>query len=362
MPGIKGTRLVQRNGVFYILETGDRRGVSTRTRDRTAAEACLAAFIQERARAEPDGELTVRSAIADYLEQHVRQRAAAPERQEMIGAHLVAFFEGRQVSQIEPADVAAYRDWRRAGGGGTSSPRAAKDASIRRELGMLTAAINHAVKKTRRLRRDQAPYIDLPPASVPKDHWLTETECEILLREARGPAEREPRIYFFVAIALETGARRASIVKLTRHQVDLKRGLIDFNPPGARQTKKRRPVVPISRRLRPIIERALSSHDALHVIGSDGDIKRAFRTAVRRSSRILRTLGHHERAEAMLLTTPHTLRHTWATLAAQHGVSLWDIAGVLGDTVQTVTKNYAHHAPDYLRSAVDFRRNATSGV
>ena len=54
--------------------------------------------------------------------------------------------------------------------------------------------------------------------------------------------------------------------------------------------------------------------------------------------------------------TRHTLRHTWATWAAQHRVSMWDIAGVLGDTVETVTRNYAHHSPDDLRAAVNFRK------
>jgi integrase len=62
------------------------------------------------------------------------------------------------------------------------------------------------------------------------------------------------------------------------------------------------------------------------------------------------------RAAVMRKATPHTLRHTWATLAAQAGVPLWEIAGVLGDTLATVMKTYAHHCPDHLRGAVNFRR------
>lgn len=48
----------------------------------------------------------------------------------------------------------------------------------------------------------------------------------------------------------------------------------------------------------------------------------------------------------------HDLRRTWATLAARRGVALWQIAGVLGDTVEAVGAHYAHHAPDHLRGAV----------
>lgn len=38
---------------------------------------------------------------------------------------------------------------------------------------------------------------------------------------------------------------------------------------------------------------------------------------------------------------------------AQAGVDLWEIAGVLGDTLATVEKTYAHHHPDYLRRAIN---------
>jgi integrase len=51
--------------------------------------------------------------------------------------------------------------------------------------------------------------------------------------------------------------------------------------------------------------------------------------------------------------TPHVMRHTWATLAARRGVSMWRIAGVMSDSIKTVEKNYLHHAPEHLQSAVD---------
>jgi hypothetical protein len=45
---------------------------------------------------------------------------------------------------------------------------------------------------------------------------------------------------------------------------------------------------------------------------------------------------------------------------------MFDIAGILGDSVETVTKTYAHHHPDYLRSAINSGRraghNAPTGV
>jgi integrase len=50
---------------------------------------------------------------------------------------------------------------------------------------------------------------------------------------------------------------------------------------------------------------------------------------------------------------PHTLRHTCATWMLQRGVSIFDVAGVLGTSEAVIRKTYGHHAQDHLRAAVD---------
>jgi hypothetical protein len=47
---------------------------------------------------------------------------------------------------------------------------------------------------------------------------------------------------------------------------------------------------------------------------------------------------------------------------ALSGVPLWEIAGVLGDTVGTVTRVYAHHAPEHLRRGVEALDPTGGGV
>jgi site-specific recombinase XerD len=49
--------------------------------------------------------------------------------------------------------------------------------------------------------------------------------------------------------------------------------------------------------------------------------------------------------------TPNVLRHTVATLLAQRGVSMFDIAGLLGNSPVVCARNYAHHSPEYLKGA-----------
>jgi site-specific recombinase XerD len=57
---------------------------------------------------------------------------------------------------------------------------------------------------------------------------------------------------------------------------------------------------------------------------------------------------------------PHTLRHTCATWLLQRGVSIFDVAGVLGTSEAVIRETYGHPAQDRLRAAVDvFSKRAT---
>lgn len=137
--------------------------------------------------------------------------------------------------------------------------------------------------------------------------------------------------YRFLSLALNTASRKGAILELRRDQVKLDRGVIELNPAGRKQTNKRRPQVSISDALRPIIERTMTEiperPDAL-LLDHDGEIRTAFKTAREQAG-----LGED--------VTPHTLRHTKATWMAQASISMFEIAGVLGDTVATVQKTYA---------------------
>ena len=60
--------------------------------------------------------------------------------------------------------------------------------------------------------------------------------------------------------------------------------------------------------------------------------------------------------------SPHTFRHTAATQMARRGVPLYDIAGVLGNTLAMVERVYAHHCPGRLRAAVNSISGASAGA
>lgn len=344
-PPNRGPRLeLNKYKTWEIRWSVDRRSMrqSTNETEREKAELKLATFLQQRVARKIGATLTVEQAVNDYLREHVDNgNVVDKERQHFIGNNLVPFFGKRDCRDLTPTDVFQYLDGRRQGKIGARTARS--NGTLRRELNMLIAAMNHAVR-ARRLPATDRPYIPLPSPPGAKDLWLTEDEARQLLAAA---GEEGCRGALFIQIALGTAARRRSIETLTWSQVDLTARRIQYNPPGRRQTAKRRVALPISDALLPQLEAAYAARTTDLVLGSDRAITKRLEAVCRRA---YKATGNRR----FLVVTPHTLRHTWATLAARAGVPIYEIAGVLGDSIATVTKNYLHHSPEHLRSAVNF--------
>lgn len=346
MPPVNRGPRIEKNkhGVWEIRWSEDRRSMrkSTGATDRAGAELALATFLQSRSARAAGAPLTVGLALDDYLKEHVEHGPVVDkERQRAIVANLRPHFALRPCREIAPGDVLEYQRRRRSGT--TGSRPARSDGTLRRELNTLISALNHAVR-SRRLPAGDCPHIALPTAPGAKDFWLTEAEVGQLL----AACDREAcRGALFIRIALGTAARRRSIETLLWQQVDLQARLIHYNPPGRRQTAKRRVAVPISDALLPHLQAAHAKRATSWVLGTDHAITKRVEAVCRRA---FDDTGNSR----FLLVTPHTLRHTWATLAARAGVSMFEIAGVLGDTLATVQRNYLHHSPDHLRGAVNF--------
>lgn len=331
-------------GQWEIRWTEARRSMrkSTKTSDLAAAERAMAAFILGR---QAKSAVNVAQLLDTYIESlHAKGKPSA-YRRGYAAANLKEHFSGA-VSDITIDRIEAYCRARRENRIGR---RCTSDGTLRQELSTLGAALAHAVR-VKLIDKADVPDIPLPDAPPPKDFWFDEVESQQLLAVASLQLADDPlhRGGLFVWIAMETASRKRAIEELRWTQVDLHARLIRLNPEGRRQTAKRRPTVPISTALLKVLERAHAARRGDLVLGNSSSIERPFATMCRAAHR---ATGN----EKFLKATPHCLRHTWATLAARAGVSLFEIAGVLGDDIATVQRVYAHHCPDYLRNAVDFR-------
>jgi integrase len=327
---MQDTKLAKnRAGYWEIRWTEDRvsRTVSCRTKNKQEAEAFRRAFI---AAEMTDRKHVTGHTIRDLLDAYLKVK---PQQRFNLAAALRLYADS-MVEDLDEEWSSEYRRKRLAEG--------VKDGTIRRELGAVQAAIGRAVR-FRKLKAEDRPIIELPPEGQARTFVLNEAEADDLWNRALALAEgktRLPRITRFVCLALETAARKEAIETLTWDRVDLDKGLIDFRDVTRAVSRKRRSHVRISSKLRGVLERSKLEATSNYVLDSPGNVRASWETFV--------------------ATTPwkddlhiHALRKTWATNAARRGVSLWDIANVLGDTLETVTKHYAIYSPDHLKGVFE---------
>jgi integrase len=318
---------------FYITwtERGRSRECSTGTADREQAEIVFAEWMQRRGRrsgpSDPSA-ILVTDVLNDYLQQK-GPKIEAPERVAYAVLALTDFFEGNVVTDVTPQTCERYAEKRGRSAG-----------TVRRELGVLRAAINHAHRRGQ-LTRTVA--VELPERPEPRDRWLIRKEVARLIRAAR---TFQARLYLplFILIALYTGRRKEAILSLRWPQVDLEARTINFEISGRKRTKKRRGIVRIPPRLLPHLVRARRRGAdlgyVLHINGERiGDIKKGFAAACKRA-------GLHG-------VTPHTFRHTCATWLMQAGTDPWQVAGFLSMSMQTLDRVYGHHHPNFQQTAAE---------
>jgi integrase len=335
----RGIRLEKNEAGIYEIrwsEEGRSKRVSTRSTDAAEAADFLAAWRRQVAiEQESAAALTVEGVLDAYFREHVYAKVVGQGTAEIARKHLLPHFGRMNPIEIMPSDAREYARLRMTGQHG----RQVQGPTVRRELGVLVAALNHAADE-RRLRRGDLPPIPLPESNPPRERWLTEAEVTRLIEAAstEDSTWRMSRVQRFVMLAFYTAGRRTALLELKWHQVDFDASTVHLHP-GGRRTKKRRASVPMHPKLRVALERAFVERQTEHVLDHPGSIRQSFETAVQRAG--------------LQDVTPHVLRHTAATHMLRRGVPLWQVAGILGDTEATVRRVYGKHVPDALREAVE---------
>ena len=336
-----------RHGTYYVYwyesESKRTKRASTGTANPVEAQKWYAAFLSGGHAVLGPGStrgVTVKVALDDYRREHVAAHVVDQARAEDAIAHLKAWFKDELLKDVDIPASRAYADARRMGliGGGKRRKSAeGADSTIRRELVVLRAAAGHALR-WKRITASEMPSIEMPRETPREEVWLTQAEF-LVARTAAAGALRD-----FIDVAYYTAARRASVERLTRFQVDLANSRINLSSPNEsanqRRSVKRRPVVPIDPEIRPTVERLMTANkDSEWLFGTPRSMYRAFK-------------GHMTKLELGAKSNPHILRHSRATHLLQAGVDIYSVARLLGDTVATVERVYGHHSPDYLADAI----------
>lgn len=345
---------VAASGVWYVHWTVERIGkrVSTKTKDHGAAAEFLAYWLRV-------GQLQTLAPttimLAEVWHNYLTGKRLGDEYAADLAWKLLdPFFGPVRCDQLRQSTIDEYVRQRTVGQLG----RAVKPQTAAKELSYLLAAVKFCAKRNVVPASCVRSY-ELPAAGEPRDRWLKTYEIQALLSAAARlrASDRLSRVERFLWLALETAGRCQALLELTWDRVDFETGMISLNVPGRKKTKKRRADVPMSKALRPILERAHAERTSDLVLDHGGAIWAAIQdVAIEAGLAPKQTVLRGSKPKATGIS-PHVLRHTAATHMARRGVSLFHISKILGNSVSVCEKTYAKFAPGDLKKAVDLISN-----
>ena len=350
-------RLYKRGGVYYVTyqSTGGRQVKrSLKTRDKEVAE-------QKRAKLELDihearifGKEPARSfkeLMVNYLE--AKQKTRGFSRLQDACKPLLKYFGDSDVTQLQGTHVEQYIAYR---------SEFVSEGTIKREVGTLSAAFNHAIKKRHWRIENPCTKAELPKEPKGRVRFLTYEEAKTLLQVAAVPVDQKgrclsnqyksPVLRDFIELALNTGCRKGELLNLKWENIDFSTRLLHLE-----QTKSGEwQTVPINEEARQVLVRRMRLRDevcpdtpwvffhltaALNAKIGDRvkDVRKAFSTACRRTG-----------IEDFHI---HDLRHTFASWLVMNGTPLFEVSKLLRHASVQMTERYAHLAPDHLHNAVD---------
>ena len=223
---------------------------------------------------------------------------------------------------------------------GMSNVRGGRGAATR-TMGLLSAIVTYAVDKG--LRTDNPVHRVRKFAENKRERRLTDGEYESLgaaIRKAHKQSIWPPAIQAIQLLAV-TGWRSSEAINLQAKELDLPQKTARLG-----DTKTGRSIRPLSKAACEILGGVTSaSHTTLIFPASRGEgTLTGFRSFWNRVMKL---------GELPSDVTPHTLRHSFASIAADLGYSEPTIAALIGHKAHTVTSRYVHSADAVLTAAAD---------
>lgn len=217
------------------------------------------------------------------------------------------------------------------------------NSTINREISILSAAINYAIRRWGWTIQNPATglYLKTPEGRL---RWLTRQEAAQLL-EASEQSDA-PHLYDFILLALNTGMRRAELLQLETHKIDLKEKRIHLEGTQTKNGKRR--IIPLNNTAIIAINSRLRWNHENGITGNRLFLQRNGKPVVQINTAFTNALRKTNIKDFRL----HDLRYTFASWLISEGVTLAELRDLLGHSSIKQTERYAHLAPGRLHKAV----------
>lgn len=292
---------------------------------------------------------TFNDLVAEYRPHAERTLARYRERQAQID-FWAGIFGDDLLSSITPQRIAKERDKLLAGKThnwatpATGDPKldakrakaSRSGSTVNRYLAALSACFAYGRKELQWIEKNPVDSISKPSENKGRVRFLSDDERLRLLNACRPNSE----LYLAVVLALTTGARQAETMTLRFSQIDFARRVIVLSKTKNGETRSI-----------PLVGEAFSLLQERSKVRSLAD-DRVFPPVKEKSgTRSLRTAWEIALKKAEITDFHwHDLRHTAASYLAMSGVSLVEIAKILGHRTMQMVSRYSHLADEHIVS------------
>ncbi len=228
--------------------------------------------------------------------------------------------------------------------------RGASKATAARKLAAVRSFFKYLVR-SRLIAASPAEGIRTPKQDRRLPRFLDESEVERLMRAPAEDRDAFPRRDRALLETLySTGLRVSELVALDIDDIDLRGGFVRARGKGRKER-----LVPIGSMARAALEAYLTTERIALTGGRPTEACFVNRDGTRLSARSVRRTLHRYIARVGLpaRTSPHTLRHTFATHLLDRGADLRSVQELLGHESLATTQIYTHVTAERMRASYE---------